>query len=127
MKKLVLILVLLPFFSTAQEYSFGIRTVPQSSINLANNPAGLTLATTISTSFGANYNFCYNLRSYYSHNKNSLSFELLYSNYQMEFTHNDAANTPVKYTFQTMEIPVLLHSRSDDWGIYGEAGAGYMF
>jgi hypothetical protein len=126
MKKLILILVLLPFLSSAQEWSMGLRTVPQMNINLGSSPSGLSLVSTMSSSIGANYNFCYNLRSYYSHNKNSISFELLYQNYQMVFAHNSVATSNVKYSFQNIEIPILLHSRSDDYGIYGEAGAAYV-
>lgn len=105
----------------------GFKTVPQTSVCFRENTPipGMSLTSSINTSFGLNYNFCYNLRSYYSHSKNSFSVELLYLSDQFHYTMKNVESSQVDYSIQSLELPVLFHSRSEDAGLYGEIGMGY--
>ena len=129
MKRIILLLCLVPCLCYAQEWSLGVKTIPQTNICFRENTPipGMTINSAINTSFGLNYNFCYNMRSYYSHNKNSLSIELLYLSEQMNYSMKNVEASKVYYSIETLELPVLFHSRGEDAGLYGEVGLGYWF
>ncbi|MEI6815198.1 MAG: hypothetical protein WCL14_01210 [Bacteroidota bacterium] len=128
MKKALLLFMIIPFFSFGQEWSAGLKIIPQENINIGSNVAtsNSKYISSISTSFGLNYKFCYNLRSYYSHNKNSFSIEALYMNSHLFYTRKDVELPTTDFSFKSIEIPLIFQSRNDDWGFYGEAGLGYF-
>lgn len=128
MKKLLITLSLIvsSLIASAQIFQIGAKSNIEKNfiINSINIP-NTKFISSYCYSYGVNFKYYPNPKTYYDNGIYGLSVELLLNNSRQTYTRLDTNLEQTTYDFKNIDIPIMLHSKNQDWGLYGEIGIDY--
>lgn len=111
---------------SAQQFYVGPKVAfgPVYMINKKTQEYGLSTSRNTIASFGGTFKYYPDKNTYYSNSIEALYVEASYDIQNIDYRYY---GLDVNRKINSITVPVLLNSRNQDWGLYGEIGLAYTY